>query len=298
MGGVRHIAISAAVVVSFFELDTAQAIEIPEAFVSDFSVSQAASGVPITIPGKVYLGADVSITSAPVVRVHAIADLTDLQRKIPAIVATIPLPSNNCGSFSPNNPVVTLSTSRLSYAGGEALFHTEGSAVIWECVQNPVPNSEIQWQMKRIGPIETKVPVPHTWPGNPIKTILGTQPFSIDAPFGLKVVSGGSVQLVPGDAKMNLSGQYVEITKGILDVFKVNINAKLNDAIQKTMDPKKITASVPKEFLDAGFSFQDAKFVSVDSANLGLDLQADVKVTKQTAKEMARLLYEAIKNKL
>jgi hypothetical protein len=154
--------------------------------------------------------------------------------------------------------------------------------------------------MKNFGVMKTKVPCGfHTWPGNPIKTILGTQPFSIDAPFGIKVISGGNIQLVPGEAKMNLGGQYVDITKGILDTFKVDLNAKLNDAIQKAIDPKKITASVPKVLMDAGFSFQDAKFVSIDSpTGLGLDINADIKVTSKTAKEAARLLYDARKKKL
>lgn len=41
-----------------------------------------------------------------------------------------------------------------------------------------------------------KVSVPHTWPGNRIKTTLGTQPFSLDATFSLKVPSAGAIQVV------------------------------------------------------------------------------------------------------
>src|ERR1700733_3908877 len=268
--------------------EAALAFEIPEAFISNFSVTESASGVSVAVPGKIYLGADASISAAPTVRVHAVADLSDLQKKIPAIIATIPLPSNNCGSYSPKNAVVTLSTSRLVFANGEALFHTEGSAVIWECVQNPVPNSKVDICMKKIGPLKTKVPCVHTWPGNPIKTILGKQPFAIDLPLGIKVDGAGSIRLVPGEAKMTLSGQYVDITNAILNAFKVNLNAKLTDAIQKAIDPKKVTASIPKEFLDAGFAFQEAKFVTIDSPDdLGVDVRADVKVTKQTAVEAA-----------
>ena len=59
---------------------------------------------------------------------------------------------------------------------------------------------------------ETKVPVLVTWPGSPMKDKLGTQPFSVDIPFGVKVVNGTSAELVPAAAQMNLGGQYVEIT--------------------------------------------------------------------------------------
>jgi hypothetical protein len=287
--------------------DPAKALDINEMFVSNFSVTESTSGVDITVPGKVYIGADITVESAPIIRIHAIADLSDLQRKLPSIMAKVPLPSSNCATFSPlsaKNMVVSLSTYRLGFSNGEALFHAEGSAEIWSCIQNPVPNTKIDMCMKDIKVLgrtvtKTKVPCVHTWPGDPIKATLGSQPFSLDLPFGLKLVDGATVQLAPGEAKMNLNGQYANITKDVLNAIKVNINDKLNDAIQHAIDTKKITSSIPSEFVQAGFSFQNVKFSQLEPGNLlGLDISADIKVTSATLKEVARLLYEAIKNKV
>jgi hypothetical protein len=274
------------------------AFETKEFFVSDFSVTKSASGVPVEFAGKIYISADVNVTSLPIVHLHATVDLGDLQRKIPTIVGTVKLPSANCGSYSANNPVVSLSNSHLSLSNNEAVFHTDGSVAIWDCRENPIPCSEIQWQLKDVGlGIKTKIPVPHTWSCNPpIKNKIATQPFSIDMPFGIKTVTGGAVQLLPGEAKADISGQYVAITKAFIELFKVDLNAKLNDAIKSSLDPSTLTAQIPKEFLEAGLSFQDAKFVTVASdGDLGLDVRADLALTTDTAKEMARLLYEEIK---
>jgi hypothetical protein len=275
-----------------------EAFETKEFFVSDFSVTKSTSGVPVEFPGKIYISADVSTTSHPIVHLHATVDLGDLQKKMPTIVGTVKLPTANCGSYSANNPVVSLSNSHLTFASSEAVFHTDGAVDIWDCRENPIPCSEIQWQLKDMGlGIKTKVPVPHTWSCNPpIKNKIATQPFSIDIPFGIKNVSSGGVQLLPGEAKVNISGQYVAITKAILEVFKVDLNAKLNDAIKSSLDPNTLTAQIPKEFLEAGLSFQDAKFVTIESdGDLGVDVHANFTLTTDTAKEMARLLYEEIK---
>jgi hypothetical protein len=153
--------------------------------------------------------------------------------------------------------------------------------------------------MERIGPVKTKVPCIKTWPGDPIKNKLGSQSFSIDIPLGLKLGDGGTAaELVPGEARLNLGGQYVEITKAILRTFQIDLNNKLNDAIRKAVDRKTVTAAIPKEYLDAGLTFSKASFVAIDEKSLGLDVYADVKVTKQAAKTAATLLYEAAKKKL
>jgi hypothetical protein len=288
---------------SLATFDVAFAVESPEFFVSEFSIVKPAAGVPITFAGKIFIGVDVTLSAAPIIHIHAIVDLGDLQRKIPSIIATIKLPTDNCASFSANNPVLSLSNPSLSFAGGQAVFHTDGEVAMWDCRENPVPNSKIEWTMQdikvagvKVG--ETKLPRTVFWPGSPIKNKLGTQPFSVDAPFGIKGDGGAGLQLIPGEFSMNLGGQYVEITKGILNLFKVDLNAKLNEAVQKSIDSKSITASIPKEFVDAGLSFQNAKFVSIDSDKaLGLDIRADVKVTTATAQELARLLSAEIKKK-
>ena len=197
--------------------------------------------------GKIFIGADVSITRAPVLQIHAIADLSDLQRKIPAIISSIKLPTDNCGSYSGNNPMVSLSNPNLLLAGGQAVFHTDGDVAMWDCRENPIPNSKVEMQMRDISVAgfkvgKTKVPVVVLSPGNPIKNKLGTQPFSIDSPFGVRVVNGTAVELIPAEAHLNLSGQYVEITKEIVRLLNADLDKKLNEAIRNAeVDPENET---------------------------------------------------------
>jgi hypothetical protein len=274
----------------------ATALETPELYVANFAVAPTASGVPISVAGKIYLSVNMTLRASPVLRIHGRADLADLQRKMPAIVSTIKLPSENCKSFSANNPIVSLSNTKLSFVAGQAVFHTDGDVAVWDCRENPIPNSKADMCMQKIGPLKTKVPCVTTWPGDPIKNKLGSQSFSIDIPFGLKLSEGGTAaELVPGEARMNLGGQYVEITKAILGTFQIDLNGKLNDVIRTSVDRKTVTAAIPKEYLDAGLSFSKASFVAMDENSLGLDVYGDLKVTKQAAKTAAKLLYEEAK---
>jgi hypothetical protein len=112
-----------------FLMSCASALETPEAYVADFSVTQPVSGISISFPGQLYLSADFSVAAAPIIRVHAIVDLSNLQGQIPALVAKLPIPTNNCASYTLKNPVVSLSNTSLKYSGGQAVFHTDGSAV-------------------------------------------------------------------------------------------------------------------------------------------------------------------------
>ena len=283
----------------FFVVSSALALDTPEVYVADFSATQTVSGISIAFPGQVYLSADFSVMAAPVVAVHATVDLSNLQGQIPALVAKLPLPTNNCASYSPKNPVVLLSNTSLTFSGGgQAAFHTDGSAVIWDCTQSLAPCTKVVWKMKNVLGVKIKIPELDTFSCNPpLKTILGTQPFAIDVPLGLKIDGRNAIQLVPGDAPVTLSGQYASITKVILDQFKINLSAMLTDAIKKSFDTKAATASIPAEFTQAGLSLSSANFVQVKDA-LGVDVKMKVNVTGATVREMGQLLYSEIKKKL
>jgi hypothetical protein len=278
---------------------SAIAIETPSVYAGKFSISKVVSNVAIVINGQIYLGADIGL-GIPTILVKAVADLGDIQRKIPQLVAGANLPSNNCGSYSANNPVVALTNTNLTFSGGAAVFHTNGSVAMWDCRENPVPNSKVEWQIKDVGfGIKTKVPVVSTWPGNPIKNKLGTQPFSIDIPVTLRRADGSSLAVDIGEARADLGGQYSEITKTILNLIKVDVNQKLNDAIRNAVDPKALAAQLPKQIVESGIALEDAKFVSLDSGGtLGAEAHASLKLTGKNAKAIAQLLYDEIKKKV
>jgi hypothetical protein len=82
------------------------------------------------------------------------ADLIDLQNKVGAIIDTFPLPKNNCASFSPHNPVVFVPSKEIDVTGNDPVLRVGGNVVLWECLQNPVANSKVEWETKRIGPLK------------------------------------------------------------------------------------------------------------------------------------------------
>jgi hypothetical protein len=101
--------------------------------------------------------------------------------------------------------------------------------------------------MKKIGPIKTKVPVVHTWPGDPIKTILATQPFEAALPFGISKRDDHTVGLDLSKPDIELKGQYASITKGVLQIAGINLNDKAYDALQKAIDPQKLVLTLPPD---------------------------------------------------
>jgi hypothetical protein len=66
-------------------------------------------------------------------------------------------------------------------------------------------------------PAETKlIPHVHTWPGDPIKTILLTQPLEAALPSQISKRDDHSVGLDLSRPDIELGGQYAFITKGVL----------------------------------------------------------------------------------
>jgi hypothetical protein len=63
--------------------------------------------------------------------------LSDLQSKIGSIIDKQDLPRNNCGSYSANNPVVTIDRKRLDLAGTAAVVTIGGEVDVWDCRENP-----------------------------------------------------------------------------------------------------------------------------------------------------------------
>ena len=154
--------------------------------------------------------------------------------------------------------MVSLTSKSLIAQGEDALFAIGGHVDVWSCIVGP-PKSEIQWQMKKIGPIKTKVPVPHTWTDY-IKNKDATQPFDASIPVSLVKESDTSVALQVGKPKINLEGQFVFLTNGVLKIANVDINQKAADALQSAIDPNKLKATIPPEFQKLNMAVQSAGF--------------------------------------
>ena len=178
-----------------------------------------------------------------------VADLANLQKQITSVVnvKTLNLPTNNCAHYKLDNPVVALSGTSLVYANGDAALNLAGTVTIWTCLQNPIPNSKLTWVLKHYWWGSTNVPIIVTWPGDPIKTIIGTQPFTAQLLLSPVVVNTTTVGLQLDSASVNLQGQYVSITNGVLNICGINVNMAVYNILKKVIStttftpPKSIT---------------------------------------------------------
>ena len=239
--------------------------------------TQPVQGIPVAIVSTTYLSLHTE-SDGLYLKAHVIADLTDLQAKIGSIIDTIPLPRNNCRSYSANNPVVTIWGKELKATGSTATLWLHGYVDVWDCRENPVPNSKVEWRVENIGlGIKTEVPVVVTWPGNPIKNKLATQPFDISEPLEFIRISDSTVALRLGNPNVQLGGPFVGITKGILSIAGININAKARDALWQAIAPTKLQVSIPDEYLKLGPKIESASFQAVGN-NLEVTMMLSARV--------------------
>jgi hypothetical protein len=206
-----------------------------------FPLSQTLNGVPVSLPAT----ATVTGVSNGTATICVVVDLSDLQQKIGSVVDTFHFPTDNCASYSPRNPVVSLPTKQLTYATDSAVLNLVGSVTDWECLQNPIPNSKIVWEMRKIGSFKTLVPVVVTWPAPPIKTVLLVQPFNASLPFHLTTVNPQTIELQPGVPSISLQGQYAFITNGVLSIAGVNINVVAYNALKSALNSPQLIAKLP-----------------------------------------------------
>jgi hypothetical protein len=248
---------------------------------------QSVNGVPVTVNVLSLImvqtvGDSLSVTA------KVDGDLFDLQQKIGTIVDTFKLPTDNCANTGVDkpNPVVSITTKSLTPEGDQAVFAIGGHVDVWSCVIGP-PKSEIQWQMKRIGPIKTKVPVPHTWT-NYMKNKDATQPFDASIPVSLVKQGDTTVALQISKPNIKLEGQYVFLTNGILKIANIDINQKAAGALQNAIDPNKLKATIPPELQKLNMAVETAHFV-----NDGGHLVAEITLTaKVSATEITNLLKQ------
>jgi hypothetical protein len=193
------------------------------------------------------------------------ANFSDLQNKFAQLVSTIPLPRDNCKSYTLGNPVVSLGNESLRAEGANAVIGLSGKVDAWTCLENPIP--ETYWDSTGC---RGDLPFgghyifgcPKTRPGSPIKTIALTQPFDATLPVSLQIVGENRVGLVMGQPNVHLGGQFVFITNAILKIAGISINDEAKKALDQAIDPNKLIATIPSEYAALQPKILDAHFES------------------------------------
>lgn len=247
---------------------------------SPVNIVQTVNGVSVTIPVRAESVFQIDGDTAHV-DIEVIGGLADLEAKIGAIVDALPLPRENCRSYSANNPVVTLSRPTLSFQEGDAVLLIKGAVTMWDCRENPVPNSKVEFKEQNLGlGIKTKVPIVTTWPGSPIKNVLASQSFEFGLPayfekvddkiFAIKLVRRDTPDTKPDDA-------FAKIKGGVLSIAGVNANDRLQDTLTKLIDPQKLLLTLPGGIRELPLKVTDPKFaLRDDHLAVIIDLSGDV----------------------
>lgn len=242
-----------------------QGVTIKPSLVSYFAVA--------TRPDGLYLNARVE------------SDLRDLQNKFGTLIDTVPLPRDNCRSFSGNNPVVSLPSKQMVPDGDAARIKLSGEVKMWDCRENPIP--ETYWDPTGCTgtiPIINKKVVfgcPKTRKGSPFKTVLITQPFDFSVPVFLRKTGDRTAALVIGDPSVNLGGQLAFITKGVLNIAGVDLNAEAKKAIDGAIDPSSLTTSIPSEYAELNPVVQSARLGEKNGALTAfVELSAKIPASK------------------
>ncbi|CAO3410971.1 hypothetical protein [Azospirillum largimobile] len=245
--------------------------------IGPFNVPHTVQGIPVIFPATGVL----SFQNTPdglTIQAKVKISLEDLQSKFGAIIDTIPLPKDNCAHFAGDNMVARIWGKTMAAEGNSIVLTANGDVDIWDCRENPVPNSKMEWVVEDVGfGIKTKVPKVVVWPGNPIKNKLATQPVTIRQTAKIDVISATSLRLVPAKPEVMLGGQYAFITRWLLDVFGINLNDKAKQMLDKAISPDTLTAAIPENIRKFNPTIDQASF-GTDNGHAAVFAQMTVRV--------------------
>lgn len=198
-------------------------------------------GIPVTVELTRTPGEGVEI-----VRARIVAGLGDLAAKLGPILAAGKLPSDPCKTYG-INPVVILQRQSLHIESGRARLAVAGKVDIWSCTANPLPRARLETGMRDLGVgIRARLPDRlRVRRGAPLKALVAIQPFEAELAVGLVRDGERGVRLEVGHPTVRLTGKYVSLTRGVLRIASVDINALAHRALDKAIRPDRLRRSVP-----------------------------------------------------
>jgi hypothetical protein len=249
---------------------------------------QPINGVSITVPVTTFM----SVETKPeglFLNARVIASLSDLQNKVGSIVDTFPFPTDNCRSYSANNPVVRIWGKQLTGSGNAIVLKLSGDVDVWDCRQNPIPNSKVEW--RNDGPLHLSIPHVVTWPGSPIKNKLLNQPVTASLPATLGAPNDQTIAVSLGNPSVTLGGTYAGITNGLLNIAGININAIAKQMLDKAVDPSFLKQAIPNEYTSLNPKIIGATF-STDGSTVSATVTLSAKVPAAELTDLIKLLVE------
>ncbi len=210
---------------------------------------QDVGGRKITMPVNLYI----SLAAKPegiFYQTRAFADLGDIQRQTNDLIKSVPLPKDNCDSYSSDNIVASISSASLKGNGDHAVLKVDGSAQVWQCIENITQDITIKWKVKKLCcGIKTKVPVQvRVSRSNPIKNKLLSQSFSASMAIKFDRSVPDAIGLTVDDVDINLNGPYAGLLRAGLFFGGYNLNSEMRKIVNKSLRANAIPLLVPEQF--------------------------------------------------
>lgn len=262
-----------------------------EVAIGPIPVPQNINGISVTLPVTAFVQIT-TVSSALQLRARVQIGLADLQTKVGEIVDTFAFPTNNCASFSGNNPVVRVWGKQLSVSGAALNLRLNGDAELWDCRENPVLNSKVEW--KNDGVFGTPSPRVVTWPGDPIKNRLVNQPVTANVPATLKVSNDQTIAVELAPPTVDLGGQFGGVTDGVLRLAGVDVSARASEALRQGVSTSVLRQGIPPEFAKLNPRILGATFKDLAGKPVA-EIQLAAAVPAADAGELLQLLSTARK---
>jgi hypothetical protein len=254
-----------------------------EIFSVPIPFSQVVQGVPLTAQAYAFMSIR-PIAGKIRVNVRTVADLSDLQTKVGALVDLIPLPTNQCAEFGTVNNVARIWGKKITIDGDVASLQLSGDVDGWFCSKG-VPCSRVIWH--------GLIPEVEFFDCNPpITTHVFNQPFDAAIPFSLGVADQLTLELRLGQPSVNLGGQLAGVTNGILQIAGVNLNDKLREALSGIVKPDLLKGALPADLLQLDPVVTQAGLFSNSgalAASIELNVPFDLRIFKALAEAFAKL---------
>jgi hypothetical protein len=225
-----------------------------EARVGPLSFPQTVSGVPLTLQASGFFIFS-QVADKLQIDVRLAADLSDVQSKIGALVASVPLPSDKCGLS------VRIGGSQLPVDGNKAVLKSSGEATGVACVF-----------------------------GVPQITI--TQSFDANLPFTLTMPDPNSVSIKAETPGVQLHGLLSGAPDLLQHIFGVDINAKVRDLLNGAIKADNLSIAIPEDLKALNLVVTTASFVSNGGA-LAATAQMRASLDAKALSELVRALVKA-----
>ena len=222
-------------------------------------ITNDVGGVPVTLSVTSWLslqpaGGDI------VAKVRMFADLIDLQRKLPDVVAAFAPPANACASRrgGRTRPLTALKRVNLIARNNQLMLSVRGRIDVWSCRRGPVKVA-LRWRRTHIVPLRIKVPVIRTW-RHVAKRKEGSQRFLGNLPVYLVHEPDAAVSLRTATPAIQLVGKETVVKATSLRRAKDEIRRKAQAALARAIDPAKLTATLPAKLRKLNLAVVSAQF--------------------------------------